>query len=424
MSSSCRAAVSIAALLGELLCVAAAPVAAQTWQIDYDPSLGTKPSAQGWTHDVADPLPDDELSEGNYLVALGALSQGDTGGSNTDAGNTQWYEAAPPSFDFQADLIVVDLRLKILASTLTAPGQPTPSAGFGVFVRDDSSQSVSLFVGAAGLFLQGMVGAGGSSLLVPFDSTLAYADYQLRVDRYGASVLVDGTVLATLASEDLHTGFLPRVVYPGDVSTTELSSSQLQSFRLSRFVPPAAQVHSYETITEYSTTDSTSVKSRTVSCPPGRKALGGGVETIGAAGSVGLLDSRPSGGSPATSWFGSARELVGTSDTWQIRVDVICGEISGYENISFAEPHSTDAVQGSELDCDDFGKVVIGGGAGVAGANLRQTLISSLPFFPIADFEFDWGVGVKDYGTAVSSSAWGVEIDTIPPVRAPRRGLT
>lgn len=232
MSSSCRAAVSIAALLGELLCVAAAPVAAQTWQIDYDPSLGTKPSAQGWTHDVADPLPDDELSEGNYLVALGALSQGDTGGSNTDAGNTQWYEAAPPSFDFQADLIVVDLRLKILASTLTAPGQPTPSAGFGVFVRDDSSQSVSLFVGAAGLFLQGMVGAGGSSLLVPFDSTLAYADYQLRVDRYGASVLVDGTVLATLASEDLHTGFLPRVVYLGDVSTTELSSSQLQSLRL------------------------------------------------------------------------------------------------------------------------------------------------------------------------------------------------
>ena len=76
MSSSCRAAVSIAALLGELLCVAAAPVAAQTWQIDYDPSLGTKPSAQGWTHDVADPLPDDGLSEGNYLVALGALSQG------------------------------------------------------------------------------------------------------------------------------------------------------------------------------------------------------------------------------------------------------------------------------------------------------------------------------------------------------------
>jgi len=35
----------------------------------YDASLGTLPSAQGWTHVLSDPAPDDGLDETNYTVS-------------------------------------------------------------------------------------------------------------------------------------------------------------------------------------------------------------------------------------------------------------------------------------------------------------------------------------------------------------------
>jgi hypothetical protein len=74
-------------VLGLAFPLSAGSAAAQTWQIDYDPALGTKPSAQGWTHYSSDPLPDDGIDETSYWVALGVLAQGDTGGPNTDLAN-------------------------------------------------------------------------------------------------------------------------------------------------------------------------------------------------------------------------------------------------------------------------------------------------------------------------------------------------
>lgn len=46
---------SIPLMLAVVGCLLAGPAAAQTWQIDYDPGLGTKPSTQGWTHIHSDP---------------------------------------------------------------------------------------------------------------------------------------------------------------------------------------------------------------------------------------------------------------------------------------------------------------------------------------------------------------------------------
>ena len=408
MSRTRRTPLSIAALLGGLLCLAAGPVAAQTWQIDYDPVLGTLPSAQGWTHFVNDPLPDDGLDESNYVVALGTLAQGDTGGPNSDPANVQWYEVTPPGFDFDDGVIVFDLRLKILSSTYTATSPP--SAGFGVVVRDEAGQYVTLFIGSTDLMLWGT-----TAVQTSYDSTIAYSDYQLRLDRLGASISVDGVPLATLDRDKFRNVFnvSPPIAYLGDIHASEFSSSQLQSFGISRFNPPAAQVRNYHFDTQYSATDSSSTKSLTVNCPSPSKALGGGVSTSGAFGSVGITESLPSGGPPTTGWTGSAREVVDTGETWQLRVDVICGEISGYENLSDSEPHTTDAQQVAERDCPEGRKVVVGGGAGFSGADLRQTLTSSTVFVPFTEFAFDWGVSAKDYGAATSSAPWGLEIETI-----------
>ncbi len=49
--------------------LAAAPVFGQT--LEYDASLGTLPSGQGWIHFVDDPPPIDGLTEANYTVAAG-----------------------------------------------------------------------------------------------------------------------------------------------------------------------------------------------------------------------------------------------------------------------------------------------------------------------------------------------------------------
>ena len=57
------------ALASGLASLPTAPAGAQTYTLDYDASLGTLPSAQGWVHFVADPLPDDGLDESNYSVA-------------------------------------------------------------------------------------------------------------------------------------------------------------------------------------------------------------------------------------------------------------------------------------------------------------------------------------------------------------------
>jgi hypothetical protein len=277
-----------------------------------------------------------------------------------------------------------------------------------VVVRDDHDEFITLAIGSTGFFLFGT--DTFSSDLVSFDSTSAYADFQLRINRVGASVRLNGVEVATLARAHFGIDFFQtRSVSLGDVSGAESSSSQLTSFGVSRFILPAAEIRNYETVTALSATDSTSSKSLTVDCPPFTTALGGGASTLGADGSVGISDSRPSGGPPATRWLGAARELVDTNDPWQLRVDVLCGEIAGYENLTQAGALSTDSFQTATLACDN-GKTVIGGGASTSGPSLRQTLVTSLLEFILQD---EWQIGAQDYGASTSSSAWGVEVDAI-----------
>ncbi len=55
----------------------ASTASGQNWEIGFDASFGTLPSAQGAEYFWADPVPADGLNEGDDLVALGTLYQAD-----------------------------------------------------------------------------------------------------------------------------------------------------------------------------------------------------------------------------------------------------------------------------------------------------------------------------------------------------------
>jgi hypothetical protein len=373
---------------------------AQTWEVGYDASLGTLPSAQGWTASG---------DESVYSVQSGVLVQQDAGPFGT-----RDYSIRTPASDLDADVIVIEARLRIVSSTVTAPGSVDPQAGYGIQLVDEDGDRIVLFIAATGVLLRGAVNGPEYTSLEPFDATAGFADYRLRIDRDGATVHVDGDELLRLGRDRwTSTGLTANRVRFGDLSSTQSSHSQLQSLRVSRFHPPAAEVRNYRTVSAFSAFDSSAKKSLDVDCPEGMTVLAGGVETIGAQGSVAISDSlpNPTGPSTSTRWYGAAREIVDTSANWQIRVDAICGEIAGYAMEWAGYPESTDAVQGETGHPCNEGRSAFSGGAGAYGADLRQALITTSflpPYTPNPGERVHWWSAVRDLGALGSSSAaWG-----------------
>ena len=396
------------------------PVAAasQTWTVEYDASLGTKPSAQGFTHVASDPLPDDGLDESNYTVGGGLLVQGETGGVSVDPANTQSYELTSADFDLDHDVIEVHFRLRV-ASATSAPGGSPPYSGFAVVVADRLFNEITAFIAEDGAFLSAP--PFGTALAL-FDATDMLHDYVFRVGPKGAALERDGTEVATLERDDydnLSAGTLNRVAI-GDVSTLGRSSSELASFSVRRFSPPVAEVRNYQVVTEtYSAVegdvDSLSPKTVTAECPAGTMVLGGGASSDDGP-DVGLSESYPDSGSPA-GWVGSARELVDTSADWDLQVDAICGEVSGYRHVVEVGAQTTDAWQTGERFCDDPLAVPLteypyGGGVSLTGASLRQALSLSAGSFPVG-FGPRWGGSLDDIGAGTSSGAWGVDVHAL-----------
>lgn len=356
--------VSFAALL-----VIAGSATAQTWEVEYDASLGTLPSAQGFGHFAHDPLPDDGLTEGNYGVASNILTQGDTGGPNTDPGNRQWYELTSETFDFDVDTIVVDLDLKILFSTLTAPGQPTPGAGFAVELVDEDGEQVIFYVGSAGFFLYGT--SGQTSPILNFDSTADFEDYQLRIDTRGAWLRVksnSGTsnhpewwTWSQLDRADFGTSVSANVVQIGDASTLESSSSELRSFGLSRFTPSVAEVRNYQLVPPATLPPDSERKIIDADCPANSLELGGGATVDDGTGSAGLSGSLPIGDPFVPRWRGVAHELLATPNDWQLFVHGICGEVSGREHFSNYSGHAMPQTQGATMMCQPEKNPISGG---------------------------------------------------------------
>ena len=82
-----------------------------------------------------------------------------------------------------------------------------------------------------------------------------------------------------------------------------------------------------EQVSAESTLTSAGPKNVTVTCPAGKKAIGGGVELSGAGrGRVTVTENKPTGDN---AWEGEAFEAVNTQATWKIVVHAICAIVAG-----------------------------------------------------------------------------------------------
>jgi hypothetical protein len=78
----------------------------------------------------------------------------------------------------------------------------------------------------------------------------------------------------------------------------------------------------YQQVPEETALTSVSPKGTTATCPPGKKAIGGGASLSGdGRDAVSITDSAPAG---ETSWRARAVERGATSQTWRLRVYAIC----------------------------------------------------------------------------------------------------
>ena len=394
------------------LLVASGPALGQTWQIEYDPTGGALPSTHGFVHSFVDPLPDDGLGESNYAVAGGLLSQGETGGPNGDPANLQWYEYDAADFDFDEDVIVVELSARIASASLSPPPGGLPSAGFGISVSDRERELVVLYIGETGAFLYGS--PTWTSSFAALDTTDGLHDYVLTITPRLAHLSIDGASRGTLDREaftSLGASVANRVAV-GDLTPAGSSSSEISLLRVSREPTPVREVRGYQVVSATTPSDSSSPKSLSVSCPPGTFALTGGASTQ-AGPDVGLSESAPGPGDPPSSWIASARELVDTAASWDLSLEVVCGEISGLRREVTLGIESTDASQFAFELCPTSllsgPRRPISGGALLIGADLRQTIAANVYSATPIDGE-RWLVSMDDFGAGTSSAGWSFDM--------------
>ena len=82
-----------------------------------------------------------------------------------------------------------------------------------------------------------------------------------------------------------------------------------------------------ELVTSDSSTDSGGVKDQSVSCPSGKKVIGGGAGINTTSNSVALTRSSPS--SDLTTWTAGAQETTAFSGNWRVTVYAICANVAG-----------------------------------------------------------------------------------------------
>ncbi len=372
------------------------------WSHGYDASLGSLPSAQGFVHQLTDPPPNDLLTEGNYSVVVSALVQGDTGGPNTDPGNTQWYESVPPIFDFDRDEMVVDLRLKIVASTLNPPGGGAGRAGFGVTLVDSGRRMVTLYVGETGAFISGGVGESGLHAMVTTDG---FHDYRLQVDGGGVSLEVDGAPAVSAAYDDLGISGPPgNVLRFGDLSALESSSSEIESLVLSAFHPLVVEVRQYIYKDSFAIGGASSQDEQTVGSYCQNVGIGGGVEIIGADGMIGLRRSGKRSNGTEPGWEAEAREIFDTDEEWELRVSVVCAEVPG--STSGKEPtlSGTNAVKTGTDECSDPYPILA---VHVVGAFVQSERLALRAMGPVSETEGQ--VELRNF--SIPAGAWSEEMN-------------
>lgn len=192
----------LARLLCPALAVLAPPPAA--WSVTaYDASLGTFPTAQGWTltENIAPPTPYPSSieAEGLYLNTLGF-------GNNVpaDVGGAVFWALAAPTFDFTQDFMV-EASIRIVdapdGSINTVDLWPRP--GYCVAVADPTGRMFWIGLGSSTVFLSNTAfGLYGSSdtIVANFNTTDAHHVYRIQraSGGVGAALLIDGVPILEL----------------------------------------------------------------------------------------------------------------------------------------------------------------------------------------------------------------------------------
>jgi hypothetical protein len=84
-------------------------------------------------------------------------------------------------------------------------------------------------------------------------------------------------------------------------------------------------VSAEELVTGDSATNSNTVKSRSVSCPSGKKVVGGGAAVSPTSNSVAITRSSPSG--DLTTWTAEAQETTAFAGNWRVTAYAVCAKV-------------------------------------------------------------------------------------------------
>jgi hypothetical protein len=85
-------------------------------------------------------------------------------------------------------------------------------------------------------------------------------------------------------------------------------------------------VSAEELVTADSSSNSNTVKNRSVSCPSGKKVIGGGAAVNVTSNSLAITRSFPSG--DLTTWTAEAQETAAVAGNWKVTVYAICAKVA------------------------------------------------------------------------------------------------
>src|SRR5207302_2375843 len=90
--------------------------------------------------------------------------------------------------------------------------------------------------------------------------------------------------------------------------------------------PGPVGVSGEQLVTSDSTTNSNTVKSQTVSCPSGKKVVGGGAAVNVTSNSLAITRSSPAG--DLSGWTAEAQETSAFAGNWRVTVYAVCAKVA------------------------------------------------------------------------------------------------
>jgi hypothetical protein len=211
--------------------------------------------------------------------------------------------------------------------------------------------------------------------------------------------------VALLSSRPANTATdAPMTLWQG-VALEQISNDS--SWGISVFVI-CGNVEGYEVVTVISPLDPTDTKTQVAACPAGKTALSGGAHISGAVDDLTMLSSHPtdSGG-----WQAAAMEQLPNINGWRLRVDVICGNVAGYQMVTAQT--GSDSMNDKEATaiCPAH-TIVLGGGARLGGGMNGMAVGGSHPASSQNSEKLDGWLGIGNELFA-NPENWDLRVDVI-----------